>query len=99
VHDNPRSAVFPAVLITRAIEVQKMIDSTSECQTRPLAEQTLDDFDKFFRSCPGMTFVFLAPGEVNTVYPDVITAIQMLNFRMIDESVHRNLPTKELQND
>ena len=55
-----------------------MIDSTSECQTRPLAEQTLDDFDEFFRSCPGMTFVFLAPGEVNTTYPDVITAMQVV---------------------
>ena len=55
-----------------------MIDSTIECKTRPLAEQTLDDFDEFFRSCPGMTFVFLAPGEVNTVHPDVITAIQLV---------------------
>jgi hypothetical protein len=53
-----------------------MIDSNSERQTRPLAEQTLDDFDEFFRSCPGLTFVFLAPGEVNTTYPDVITAMQ-----------------------
>lgn len=43
----------------------------------PLEEQTLDDFDEFFRSCPGITFIFLSPGEVNTVYPDVITALQM----------------------
>ena len=49
------------ILITMTIEVQKMIDSNNECQTRPLAEQTLDDFDEYFRSCPGMTFVFLAP--------------------------------------
>ena len=75
-HDNPRPVVFPAVHITITIEVLKMIDSTSECQTRPLAEQTLDDFDEFFRNCPGMTFVFLAPGDVNTTYPDVITATQ-----------------------
>ena len=68
--------MFPAVHITITIEVLKMIDSTSECQTRPLAEQTLDDFDEFFRNCPGMTFVFLAPGDVNTTYPDVITATQ-----------------------
>jgi hypothetical protein len=60
------------------LEVLKMIDSTSECQTRPLAEQTLDDFDEFFRSCPGITFVFLAPEEVNTLYPDVITATQVV---------------------
>jgi hypothetical protein len=71
--------VFPTILITMTIEVQKMIDSNNECQTRPLAEQTLDDFDEYFRSCPGMTFVFLAPGEVNTVYPDVITAIQVVD--------------------
>ena len=55
-----------------------MIDSNNERQTRPLAEQTLDDFDEFFRSCPGMTFVFLAPEEVNTLYPDVITATQVV---------------------
>ena len=67
-HDNPGPVVLPAALITMTIEAQKMIDSTSECQTRPLAMQTLDDFDEFFRSCPGMTFIFLAPGEVNTVY-------------------------------
>ena len=71
--------MFTAILITMTIEVQKMTDSTSECQTRPLAEQTLDDFDEFFRSCPGMTFVSLAPGEVNTAYPDVITAIQVVD--------------------
>jgi hypothetical protein len=68
--------VFPTVLITMTIEVLKMTDSNSERQTRPLAEQTLDEFDEFFRSCPGMTFVFLAPGDVNTLYPDVITATQ-----------------------
>ena len=78
-HDNPGPVVFPAALITMTIEAQKMIDSTSECQTRPLAMQTLDDFDEFFRSCPGMTFIFLAPGEVNTVHPDVITAIQVVD--------------------
>lgn len=58
------------------IETASFTDSNCECPTRPLAEQSLDDFDEFFRSCPGMTFVFLAPGEVNTLYPDVITAMQ-----------------------
>ena len=60
------------------IETASLTDSTSERQNRPLAEQTLDDFDEFFRSCPGMTFVFLAPGEVNTLYPDIITAMQVV---------------------
>ena len=60
------------------IETASLIDSNSERQNRPLAEQTLDEFDEFFRSCPGMTFVFLAPGEVNTLYPDVITAMQVV---------------------
>jgi len=55
-------------------ETASLTNSNSESQTRPLAEQTLDEFDEFFRSCPGITFVFLAPEEVNTTYPDVITA-------------------------
>jgi hypothetical protein len=49
----------------------------NERQTRPLAEQTLDDFDEFFCRCPGMTCIFLVPGDVNTVYPNVDSAIQM----------------------
>jgi hypothetical protein len=56
------------------IETASLTGSNSERPNRPLAEQTLEDFDEFFRSCPGMTLVFLAPGEVNTTYPDVITA-------------------------
>jgi len=51
------------------IETASLIDSNSERPNPPLAVQTLDEFDEFFRSCPGMTFVFLAPGEVNTFIP------------------------------
>jgi len=49
----------------------------NEQQAKPLAEQSLDDFDEFFRRCSGITYIFLASGEVNTVHPNIVDAIRL----------------------
>jgi hypothetical protein len=58
--------------------------SYSEQQAKPLAEQSLDDFDGFFRRCKGLTFIFLAEREVNTVYPNVVEAIRLMDCSTYD---------------
>ena len=55
-------------------------------QAMPLDQQSLSDFDDLFQHCDNLAYAFVVDGQVNTVQPNVMAALGLLDAAQTQQS-------------